>query len=417
MRETVSQPVFPSNEICTMNEPACLDQLDITPFPVPPALPRATCFAPAGRDAPAELRGKITTIEHQPLLKNALDAMPNMVMILNSNRQIVAANQRLLNVLGASLGELVEKRPGEAIKCIRVQEGPDGCGTGSHCANCGAVNSILESMKNGMQSVRECRILAQTPSEVIALDLRVTATPFDVAEEDFVLVAVEDISHEKRLAVLQRTFFHDVLNTAGCIQGYAEYLASDSDSDPEVSGQMCSLSRKLIEEIQSQRDLLQAESGELKAQPMPLKASLLLDELSNQYRNHPVAANRGISVGQSCETTIIADRQLLQRVLGNMLKNALEATAEGGTVTISCLSDSESATFAVNNPEVMPPDIQHQVFQRSFSTKGQAGRGIGTYSMKLFGERYLGGKVDFVSQWPEGTTFRLTLPKKPSLRP
>ncbi len=90
--------------------------------------------------------------------------------------------------------------------------------------------------------MRECRILAQTPSGIVPLDLRVTATPFEVEKEAFVLVAIEDISHEKRVAVLQRTFFHDVLNTAGCIQGYADYLASDSASDPEVCQRLSRLS-------------------------------------------------------------------------------------------------------------------------------------------------------------------------------
>ena len=53
-----------------------------------------------------------------------------------------------------------------------------------------------------------------------------------------------------------------------------------------------------------------------------------------------------------------------------------------------------------------------QIFQRSFSTKGQPGRGIGTYSIKLFGETYLGGR-GFVSpaEAPEGTTFSIVLPK------
>jgi sensor histidine kinase regulating citrate/malate metabolism len=67
----------------------------------------------------------------------------------------------------------------------------------------------------------------------------------------------------------------------------------------------------------------------------------------------------------------------------------------------------------VNNTEVMRKEVQLQVFQRSFSTKGQSGRAIGTYSMKLLGEWYLGGRVDFGSRTPEKTTFQLVLPKKP----
>ncbi len=94
-----------------------------------------------------------------------------------------------------------------------------------------------------------------------------------------------------------------------------------------------------------------------------------------------------------------------------MVKNALEATGIGGIVTIGCEDLGDHIQFWVHNAEVMPEEVQLQVFQRSFSTKGEEGRGLGTYSMKLLGERYLGGKVDFTSHSPEGTTFTLTLPK------
>ena len=375
--------------------------------PLPPA---ETHFARGGRDTPAELGRKAAIMDRLSLLNVALDAMPIMVMVLNGNRQIIAANRKVLDFLGAGIGELVAKRHGEALHCIRAKEGPGGCGTGVHCTHCGAVNAVMAAITSNAQAVRECRILAQTSSELVPLDLRVTATPFAVENEFFVLAAVEDISHEKRVAVLQRTFFHDVLNTAGCIHGYADYLASDSTTDPEVCQRMLRLSGQLIEEIQSQRDLLHAESGEFKTQPIPLKAGQVLDDLRNQYLKHPVAVNRNIFIGQTSEETVLADRRLLLRVLGNMLKNALEATLPGGTVTLSCIDNGETVTFAVNNPAVMPQEVQLQVFQRSFSTKGEAGRGIGTYSMKLLGERYLKGRVDFVSQAPQGTTFRLVLP-------
>jgi nitrogen-specific signal transduction histidine kinase len=396
-----------------MNTMLGLDHLDDgtldAPAPLPPA---ATYFAPAGRDAPSEIRRKTTLIERVPLLSKALDAMPGMVMILNGNRQIVVANRKVVDILGVSVAELVEKRPGEAINCIRANVGPDGCGTGVHCSTCGAVNAVLDCGKHNTEAVRECRILVQTPSEVVPLDLRVTASPFDVEGECFILVAIEDISYEKRVAVLQRTFFHDVLNTAGCIRGYADYLAVDTVSDPEVCQRLTALSGQLIEEIQSQRDLLHAESGDLQTQVVPVKVSQILEELRVQYLKHPVAAKRNIVIGHICEGPILADRRLLQRVLGNMLKNALEATPPSSTVTLACRETDDATTFMVNNQDVMPTEVQLQVFQRSFSTKGESGRGIGTYSMKLLGERYLGGKVDFVSRFPEGTTFCLKLPKK-----
>jgi sensor histidine kinase regulating citrate/malate metabolism len=57
----------------------------------------------------------------------------------------------------------------------------------------------------------------------------------------------------------------------------------------------------------------------------------------------------------------------------------------------------------------MPRSVQLQVFNRSFSTKG-AGRGLGTYSMKLLTERFLGGRVWFTSTREAGTTFYASYP-------
>jgi signal transduction histidine kinase len=57
----------------------------------------------------------------------------------------------------------------------------------------------------------------------------------------------------------------------------------------------------------------------------------------------------------------------------------------------------------------MPSSVQRQVFNRSFSTKG-AGRGLGTYSVKLLTERYLKGKAGFTSSEADGTTFFVILP-------
>jgi len=58
----------------------------------------------------------------------------------------------------------------------------------------------------------------------------------------------------------------------------------------------------------------------------------------------------------------------------------------------------------------LDPRVALRVFQRSFSTKAGQGRGLGTFSMKLFGENYLGGRVSFTSLQEAGTTFSLERP-------
>jgi signal transduction histidine kinase len=55
--------------------------------------------------------------------------------------------------------------------------------------------------------------------------------------------------------------------------------------------------------------------------------------------------------------------------------------------------------------------VRPRIFQRSFSTKASRGRGLGTYGMKLFGERHLGGRVSFTTGEAEGTVFAIELPR------
>ena len=369
-----------------------------------------THFAPAARDGAEEFARKVRVLKQVPLLSAVLDTIPGRVMVLNTNRQIVAANAVVLQSLGRDGDDLLQKRPGEAIGCIHSHEGPGGCGTDIHCAACGASQAVQESLERNRQAVRECRIRAATASGVAALDLKVTATPITVEGDRFVVVAIDDISQKKRLAVLQRVFFHDVLNTAGCIHGYA-HRRTWGPARTEAPELIARLSQQLVEEIQAQRDLLAAESGDLVVHREPVQTAPLLGELQETYSNSAVATDRMVVLANVWDGTINTDRLLLRRVLGNMLKNALEATARGNRVSISCKDRGEKVQFAVWNAEAMPPDVQLQVFQRSFSTKGVPGRGVGTYSMQLLGERYLGGRVAFASIVPGGTTFTLTLAK------
>ena len=117
-----------------------------------------TYFAPAGRDEPEQLRGKREILRQTPLLAAALDAMPQLVLVLNEKRQVVAANRIALDLLGRAAEEACGRRPGELLSCIHAPEGPDGCGTSLHCMTCGAVEAILASLSEEATVTRECHI-------------------------------------------------------------------------------------------------------------------------------------------------------------------------------------------------------------------------------------------------------------------
>jgi signal transduction histidine kinase len=247
-----------------------------------------------------------------------------------------------------------------------------------------------------------------------ALDLLVTATAVEVSGRRFTVAMLQDIGDRKRLDVFTRAFFHDLLNTAGAIAGYAQFLAEMERGAPfesECYRRIGNLSTQLIDEIQAHRDLVEAEAGALAIQVQAIDGRDVLERLAADYAGLPCAAEKKIVIGRVWDGDVHTDLRLLRRILGNMLKNALEASASGETVTIELIGCGATLEFHVHNEAVMPPEVQMQVFHRSFSTKGEKGRGIGTHSMKLLAERYLGGQVNFVSRAGEGTTFCLRLPK------
>jgi signal transduction histidine kinase len=293
------------------------------------------------------------------------------------------------------------------LDSIHATESEGGCGTTEYCQTCGAVQAILSSLR-GDQAVQESRIRLKNGD---ALDLQVIAAPFVLDGQTYSFLVLKDISHEKRRRILERVFFHDILNSAGALHGLAEVLrrapVNDKDAVAEDIEIVCD---RLIDEIKSQKELAAAENNELTVEHRLIQAGPFLAEMVHAYQNYEPSNGRRLCLAEpSCDIVLVSDPTLLRRVLGNMLKNAIEACREGETVTLGCRADKERIEFWVHNPGLIPPEARLQIFQRSFSTKG-AGRGLGTYSIKLLGERYLGGKVSFTSSLAHGTTFKISLP-------
>jgi len=369
----------------------------------------STQFAPAERVSEEEIQRQCHYFTNMALLRRLLDAVPNMLLMLNKERQTVFANRTLLDFVGLKdEADVCGLRPGEILDCIHAFENEGGCGTTEFCKTCGAVNAVLTSQQ-GRQDIQECRISRKGEGE--ALDLRVWATPFKIDSEQFTFFTAEDISHEKRRRALERIFFHDILNTATGLRGFAELLSDTDPKELDESREMVyRLAEKLIEEVNAQRELSAAENNELSIHPSPISSVGLLKDIVDQYSTHEVADQRNLRIDSHAEdVTFTTDRTLLGRVIGNMVMNALEASQPDENVTVGCKVLKEEVQFWVHNPNFMPRDVQLQIFQRSFSTKG-VGRGLGTYSIKLLSERFLNGRVSFTTSTKHGTTFKGSYP-------
>lgn len=372
-----------------------------------------THFASPERSVKGKILEDYTELKSVSYIEELIAALPYIAVILNQEREIVFSNKALLQLIGIeNMEELLGQRPGEALNCIHSDHMEAGCGTSEHCQVCGAANAILVSQETGETVTDECRIRTSLDGAEDCLDLEVTASPLLWAKNQFTIFTARDISSKKRKEALERIFFHDVMNTAGTLQGVVDLLKQVDD--PAKINQFVNLlgevSRDLTEEIMTQKSLVAAENGELVVKNFEFYLKETLGHIIEEYRRHKLGRKRKIIFkGNACDYTINTDPVLLKRILGNMLKNALEAAPDEGKVTVDCNIAPEAVTIRVHNPGHMPKDVRQQVFQRSFSTKG-TGRGLGTYSMKLLGEKFLNGKVSFKSTAATGTVFSLELP-------
>jgi signal transduction histidine kinase len=374
-----------------------------------------TFFAPPERAAERELKASRSKVIGDDLVRGLLNAMPDAVLVLNEQRQVVVANERAALVAGRpDERSLIGERPGELLACEIAQRAPSGCGTAKECAHCGAVVAIMASQRSGKPIEGECRLLCADGPELKPLELAVRVTPLWVGGERLMVMSLRDISAEKRREVLERLSFHDLMNTATGLVGMASLLAGDGEPTKQdhYRARVTALSEQIVNELRAHRDLVAAEDGSLEVKPELVDLVPWLEQMVSLYCYHSVNDGQVVRL-EPCSAevrTVYTDPTLLGRVVGNLLKNAVEASAPTEEVRLAVTSRGRSVRFSVHNVAVMPEEVRCNVFKRFFSTKAKRGRGMGTYSVRLLVERYLGGKVSFVSKEGQGTTFTVTLP-------
>jgi nitrogen-specific signal transduction histidine kinase len=348
-----------------------------------------------------------TSILANSVMTNVVDATDAYVAILDRDQEVVFANKALLDVFDGDLIRALGRRFGELLGCQNADGEPTGCGSTAACLECGA-RMAVEAVGSAPSAQEECRILRKDGDPV---DLEVNVVPMFVGSTRYTVLTALDISDRKRRAALERIFFHDIMNTASGMQGLSTMVRSvPTEERDELLDLIETTSNQLIEEISAQRELLAAEASELETAPQHIHSLQMLHTVVGLYSSHEVAAGKTLVVApDSDDVEFSADPALLSRVLGNLTKNALEASHAGETVTLACRRDNDEVAFTVHNPAFIPAGAQTQIFLRSYTTKGQ-GRGLGTYSSRLITKRYLHGDLDFESTPSEGTTFTARYP-------
>ena len=154
-----------------------------------------THFAPAERLEDDEIYLQTIKILGLRKVLPVLNVLPNMVIIINQQRQVVFANYAFTKMIGKKRFEDgLGQRPGELVKCIHAHDHIYGCGTGENCKSCGAVITVLKAQETNEKQERNAVITINKKDKQIPLNLNVIASPLPVEDQAYYLVVFTEIS-------------------------------------------------------------------------------------------------------------------------------------------------------------------------------------------------------------------------------
>lgn len=241
--------------------------------------------------------------------------------------------------------------------------------------------------------------------------------------EDGVIWIFEDITERKELEQLkedvERIMIHDLRSPLSGIIGAAKLLLMEDNITQEQRTLISDLEKsayRLMSRINISLDLYRMEIGSYEY--IPTKFNLVrtlrqvrqnLTRLSQERQVEITMSVNGQPTKDDSTFQFTADKPLLHTLLENIVRNAMEATPEGGIVSVNMSKDKDNNTLAVNNPGVVPARIRDKFFEK-YSTYGKTkGIGLGTYSAKLMAET-MGGTIKMETDEQAGTTITVTIP-------
>lgn len=235
----------------------------------------------------------------------------------------------------------------------------------------------------------------------------------------------ERLAGELRRAVSTRDDFlasaaHDLRNPLAAIRGAADLLerAAARGEVPRERldagiGHIKSASRRIAGMLDALLDLAQLEHG----RPLELRKELqdvasLAREVAVQWQQ--ASTRHRVHLAAPEELAALVDGPRLQRVMDNLVGNAVKYSPEGGDIELELREERNQVVFSVRDPGIgIPPSEVEAVFERFHRGSNVAGRFSGT-GIGLAGVRHIveqhGGSIDVQSALGSGSTFTVRLP-------
>jgi two-component system, OmpR family, phosphate regulon sensor histidine kinase PhoR len=325
-------------------------------------------------------------------LQRSTAALPNGVVILNAQREIVWFNRtaaRLLNLRRtADLGMRIEHllREPEFVRYLAAAD---------------YTNPV---------------VIRTTTGEDCYLSLQVA--PYGDGQ---LLLLVSDVSRQMRLEAVRRDFVanasHELRSPLTVISGYLETVSQDPALAHDLQGPVAEMRRQAERMTSIIRDLLELsrleESDEVVGGE-PIDIGALLALLRKDVLARPVHP-RDVSVHIDSEEFLLGDEPEIHSALSNLVDNAAKYTPAEGSIDMRWWVDEEGGHFSVTDTGMgIPPEHIPRLTERFYRvdpgrSRVTGGSGLGLAIVKHVLQRH-GGTLEVQSTQGAGSTFTCHFP-------
>jgi len=213
---------------------------------------------------------------------------------------------------------------------------------------------------------------------------------------------------------------HDLRNPFNSLLGFSELLANNIEdlTEDEIKESAKSLHRTATNLFNLLTNLLEwsrLQTGNFSFEKSEFSLGGLLNHVVSIYSDSLDAKNLKLIKRQDCEVNILADQNMIEAAIRNLISNAIKFTRDGGTITVGCVKNENGAQIFVTDTGVgISSEDQERLFkiEKQFTTEGtknEKGTGFGLLLCKELVEKN-NGTIKVKSEKDKGSTFTISLP-------
>ena len=343
------------------------------------------------------------------VLGQMLNQMHNGLLTVDTqlNIQFVTSN------VGKLFGKDIKEAEGRSLKEVLDNEDLE--------------NAVSGAIQSQDRSVFTTETEGYTPTGSVRPLRLYTSTMFSEGKCTGALVVIEDITEIKKLEQIRTDFAanvsHEMKTPLTSIKGFIETLQAGAVDKPELARRFLDImmmeAERLTRLINDILSITKLESGNDNVEITRINLMDIVRYVSQLLR--PQAETKQVTItvnNQDGSFYIMGNRDRVQQLVLNLVENAVKYNKEGGSVTVTVMSDNENVNLLVADTGIgIKEEHLNRLFERFYRVdKGRSremgGTGLGLAICKHI-VKTMDGHIEVNSKYGEGTEFLVTLKKAP----